>query len=64
MSKLLRVKDLNVTIYNINQYILISIYVSDIKNNNIKILYYIIKEIHLIENFKTYMFIENDIVEL
>ena len=29
-----------------------------------KILYRIIKKIHLIDDFKTYMFIENDIVEL
>ena len=63
MSKSLRVKNLNVIIHNTNQYILISIYVFDIKKNDIKILYRIIREIHLIDNLKTHMLIENDIVE-
>ena len=38
-------------------------YVSDIKKDDIKILYRIVREIHLIDDFKTYMLIENDIVK-
>ena len=39
-------------------------YISDIKKDDIKILYRIVKEIHLINDFKTYILIENNIVEL
>ena len=39
-------------------------YVSDIKKDDVKILYRIVKEIHLIDDFKIYIFIENNIVEL
>ena len=45
-----------------NQYVLISIYVSGIKDD-IKILYRIVRKIHLIDDLKTHMFIENNIVE-
>ena len=38
-------------------------YIFDIKKDDIKILCRIVKEIHLIDDLKTYMFIENDIVE-
>ena len=38
-------------------------YIFNIKKDNIKILYRIVKEIYLINDLKTYMFIENDIVE-
>lgn len=62
--KLLRVKDLNSTIYNIDQYIVISIFISKVKKNNIRVLYRIIREIHLINNLKTYILIENNIIEL
>ena len=58
MLKLLRVKDLSVIIHKMNQYVLILMYVFDIK-----ILYRIIKKIHLIDDFKTHMLIENNIVE-
>ena len=39
------------------------IYVFDIKKDDIKILCRMIKKIHLIDDFKTHMFIKNDIVE-
>ena len=39
-------------------------YVFDIKKDDIKVLCRIIREIHLIDDFKIYMFIENNIVEL
>ena len=39
-------------------------YISNIKKDDIKILYRIVKKIHLIDDFKIYMFIKNDIVEL
>ena len=63
ISKSLRVKDLNSIIYNIDQYILILIFILDIKENSIRVLYYIFKEIYLINNFKIYILIENDIVD-
>ena len=61
--KSFRVKDLNVIMHKMNQYILILMYVSGVKKDNIKILYRIIKKIHLIDDFKTHIFIENNIVE-
>ena len=61
--KSFRVKGLNVIMHDTNQYVLILIYIFDIKKDYIKILYRIIKEIHLINDFKTHMFIENNIVE-
>ena len=63
ISKSFRVKGLGVTIYETNQYVLILMYVSDVKEDDIKILYRIIKEIHLIDDLKTHIFIKNDIVE-
>ena len=64
ISKSFRVKGLNIIMYKTNQYILILIYVSNVKKDDIKILYRIVKEIHLVDDFKTYMFIENNIIEL
>ena len=46
-----------------NQYVLILIYVFDVKEDNIKILYRIIRKICLIDDLKAHMFIENNIVE-
>ena len=43
---------------------LISIFISEVKKNNIRILYRILRKIYLINNFKTYMLIENNIIEL
>ena len=63
MSKSFRVKGLGVVMYETNQYVLISMYVSGIKDG-IKVLCRIVREIHLIDDFKAHMFIENDIVEL
>ena len=60
----LRVKNLNLAIHDINEYILILIYISINKKNDIKILYRIFKEIHLINNLKIYLFIDNNIINL
>ena len=38
-------------------------YVFDVKKNDIKILYRIVKEIHLIDDLKTHMLIENNIID-
>ena len=58
---LLRVKNLNLTIHDTNEYILILIYISFIKKDDIKILYRIFKEIHLINNLKTHLLIDNNV---
>ena len=39
-------------------------FISEIKKNNIRVLYRILREIHLIDNLKTYILIENNIIEL
>ena len=43
---------------------LILIYIPDIKDDNIKMLYRIVQEIHLINNLKAYILINNDIIKL
>ena len=43
---------------------LISIFISEVKKNNMRILYRILRKIYLINNFQTYMLIENNIIEL
>ena len=61
ISKVLRIKGLSIAIYNINDYILILIYLPRIKDG-IKVLYRIIREIYLVDNLKAYILIRNDIV--
>ena len=60
----LRIKGLNSAIHDTNEYILISIYISTSKKDDIKILYRIFKEIHLVNNLKTYLFIDNNVIDL
>ena len=43
---------------------MILILISKVKKNNIRVLYRILKEIYLINNFKTYILIENNIIKL
>ena len=59
----LRVKGFKSTIHDIDEYVLISIYIFIIKND-IKILYRIHKKIHFIDNLKVYMLLNNDIISL
>ena len=59
----LRVKGLNSAIHDTNEYILILIYIS-ISKNDIKVLCRIIKEIYLVSNLKTYLLIDNNIIDL
>ena len=56
------IKDLKLIIYNINEYILIFIYISVIKNDII-IFYRIIKKIYLVNNLKAYILINNNIIK-
>ena len=63
ISKALRVKRLDTAIYNTNKYMLVLMYIFDIKDD-INVLYRIVREIHLISNLKAYILIKNDIVDL
>ena len=56
------IKGLKSAIYNINEYILILIYISIIKNGII-IFYRITRKIYLVNNLKTYILIDNNIIE-
>ena len=62
MTLFFRVKDLKSTMHDMNEYILISIYIFIIRKDDIKILYRIYKEIHFINNLKVYMLLNNDII--
>ena len=64
ITSLLRVKDLDSTIHDTNEYILILMYISTSKKDDIKILYRIFREIYLINNLKTHLFIDNNIIDL
>ena len=57
----LRIKGLGLTIYNINKYILIPIYIPTIKDG-VNILYRILKEIFLVDNLKVYILLGNNII--
>ena len=59
---ILYIKNLKSTIYNINEYILIFIYILIIKNDII-IFYRIIKKIYFVNNLKIYILINNDIIK-
>ena len=49
--------------HDTDEYILISIYISTSKKDDIKILYRIFREIHLINNLKTHLLINNNIID-
>ena len=59
----LRVKELNSIIHNIDEYILVLIYLLDLKKNNNKALIYIIRKIYLINNLKVNLLIRNNIMK-
>ena len=59
----LRVKELDSTMHNIDKYMLILIYLLDLKRNDYKALTYIIREIYLINNLKVNLLIRNDIIK-
>ena len=59
----LRVKGLNLAIYDTNEYILILIYISISKKDDIKVLCRIFREIHLVSNLKAHLLINNNIID-
>ena len=60
----LRIKDLKLTTYDIAKYVLILIYISVIKKDDIKVLYRIHREIYFVNNLKTYMLLSNNVIDL
>lgn len=62
MSKSLRVKGLGSTMHDTDQYVLTPMLISGIKEDGIRVLCRILREIHLIDNLKARMLIGNDIV--
>ena len=59
----LYIKSLNLAIYNINEYILILIFISTIRKDDIKVLYRIFREIHLVNNLKAHLLINNNVID-
>ena len=59
----LRIKGLGSAIYNINKYMLIPIYLRNLKRNNNKTLTYITRKIYLINNLKVNLLIKNNIMK-
>ena len=55
------VKGFKLTMHDIDEYILISIYIFVIKND-IKVFYRIYKKIHFVDNLKVYMLLNNNII--
>ena len=62
MTLSLYIKGLKSIMHDINEYVLISIYISVVKKDDIKILYRIHKKIHFVDNLKAYMLLNNDII--
>ena len=56
------IRDLNVDKHMTVEYVILSMYFSDQKNN-VTVKVKIIREIHLIDNFKTNMLLSNDVIE-
>ena len=48
--------------HDIAEYILISMYIPVIKGDDIKVLYRIHREIHLVDNLKAHMLLSNDVI--
>ena len=62
ISSYLRVKELDSTMHNIDEYMLILIYLSGLKRDDNKALTYIIREIHLVSNLKANLLMRNNII--
>lgn len=63
MTFSLRVREVNFIKHEIEEYIIVSMYLSRINEQSNKVLTLIIKKLHLVDDFKVKMFIENDILE-
>ena len=64
MTSPLRVKGLRSIMHDMNEYILISIYILIVKKDDIKVLCRIHKKIHFIDNLKVHMLLNNNIIGL
>ena len=58
----LRVKGLGSAMHDTAKYVLISMYISVIKEDDIKVLCRIHREIHLVDNLKAHMLLSNDVI--
>ena len=63
MISLLKIRDLNINDYEIWKYVICDIYLSNVKNDK-KIVFFIQREIHLIDNLKINIFFDNDITSV
>lgn len=63
MTFSLRVREVNFIKHEIEEYIIVSMYLSRINEQSNKVLTLIIKKLHLVDDFKVKMFIKNDILE-
>lgn len=63
MTFSLRVREVNFIKHEIEEYIIVSMYLSRINEQSNKVLTLITKKLHLVDDFKVKMFIENDILE-
>ena len=59
----LRIKSLNLAIYDINEYVLILIFILAIRKDDIKVLYRIFREIYLVSNLKAHLLIDNNVID-
>ena len=59
----LYIKDFELTMHDINKYVLILIYIFVIKNN-VKILNRIYKNIYFVDNLKIYILLNNNVINL
>jgi hypothetical protein len=62
MALPLRVRGVNISKYKIDEYVILLIYFPGIDNNEKEVLVYIRREIYLVDNLKTKIFINNNII--
>ena len=63
MKNSITVQSIELTRYSTNEYVILNFYISDLVNNQIKVIEIIVK-IHLVCNLKTKFFIDVDILDL
>ena len=59
----LRVKGLDSAMHDTNEYVLMLIYISASREDGIKVLCRIFREIHLVSDLKTHLLIDNNIID-
>ena len=64
MKILIRVQNINFTVYNLFEYVIMNFYILEIMKLKLKITAHIVRKLHVIDILKTKIFIKIDILNL